>query len=464
MPALARVFQKIFGNRAGASEISQFGSLAQAIPNFTTDPALIQALSNFDDGWFAAVLGGNSPTIEDMNALFYLITRQQAYMFERGVPEWNPDTTYYTGCIVSFPGAGILLRSRTNNNLNNNPASDFINWERVGALGLNPQVSMTLSIRAASTWASHASGDTSTWQSVCWAPELAKFLSVALATTGADQAMHSADGKTWTGVASASNLQWRSVAWSPELNLGVAVAINGTGGTLQSMWTTDGVTWSDAGVTTVSGQWYDVKWIPEWGMFVAVGLGGGTNFVMTSTDGKNWTAQTATAQDWTCLAYSPDLNLAVAVGASGVVMSSSDGATWVDGTPAEANQWHSVCWSDELGIFVAVALNGTNRVMWSRDGDTWVAAAASESSSWRSVAWSPQLGIFVAVASATAATYKVMSSPDGLTWTDRTEASAKSWYSIAWSPELGIFASVANDGGATADMVMISRYVKKFVA
>ncbi len=131
MSKITRATSLLFGSNAGANQIAQFGSLAAASPNFTTSPATIQALSNYLTGWFAAVIGANSPAIEDMNALCYLFSYQLSYMLQTGVPEWDSGTTYYQGSIVTdTAGGGLMYASLTNNNLNNAVTSSA-NWTLV---------------------------------------------------------------------------------------------------------------------------------------------------------------------------------------------------------------------------------------------------------------------------------------------------------------------------------------------
>lgn len=101
MAKITRVLQKLFGSTASADQIGQFGSLAAGTPVTTTDPATMQSLSNWLEGWFGAVLGGNSPAIEDMNAVCFVFARQLAYIFQNGIPEWETNTTYYIGSVVA---------------------------------------------------------------------------------------------------------------------------------------------------------------------------------------------------------------------------------------------------------------------------------------------------------------------------------------------------------------------------
>lgn len=132
MSKVARKTNLLFGSSAGINQIAQFGSLAAGSSAFTTDPAVIQSLSNYLAGWFNAIVGPNSPAIEDMNALCYLFSYQLSYMLQTGVPEWDSGTTYYQGSFVSDTGgAGLIYVSLTNANLNN-AVSSATNWQLVG--------------------------------------------------------------------------------------------------------------------------------------------------------------------------------------------------------------------------------------------------------------------------------------------------------------------------------------------
>jgi hypothetical protein len=140
MPRLNRYIQKVFGSTASGTQISQFGSLANGTPNYTTNPTTIQGLSQYLSGWFNAVIGGNSPAIEDMNALFYLVTYQLSYLMQLGTPEYDATTTYYIGSIVQ-DGTGITYVSLTDNNTGN-ALSSATNWKRAGS-GISGSASIT---------------------------------------------------------------------------------------------------------------------------------------------------------------------------------------------------------------------------------------------------------------------------------------------------------------------------------
>ena len=126
MSKILRKNQKIFGSTAGLNQIAEFGSLAAGTPTFTTDPEMIQALGNYLTGWFGAVIGGNSPAIEDMNALCYLFAYQLSYVMQAGIPEYNAATPYYIGSMVTDGANGVYI-SNTNNNTGN-ALTSVANW------------------------------------------------------------------------------------------------------------------------------------------------------------------------------------------------------------------------------------------------------------------------------------------------------------------------------------------------
>lgn len=134
MAKITRKTQKIFGSTAGSNQIAKIGSLAAGAPVRTTgalaDPDTIQSLSEYLSGLFAVVLGSNSPAIEDMNALFWLITRQLGYVYQTGIPEWDTNTVYYIGSLVN-DGNGKVYYSLTDNNSGNALTSDT-NWKSFG--------------------------------------------------------------------------------------------------------------------------------------------------------------------------------------------------------------------------------------------------------------------------------------------------------------------------------------------
>lgn len=160
MVALPRKTQKTFAASAGTNERGVIGSFAAGSPAYSDDVETIQSLPNYAAGWYGVVVGQNSPAIQDMNSLDFMITRQLTYLFERGVPEYDIATTYYTGCLVS--SAGILYVSLTNNNLGN-ALTDTVNWFTPKFRGLRTEntvnTSTTLIANETITWPNMAIGN-----------------------------------------------------------------------------------------------------------------------------------------------------------------------------------------------------------------------------------------------------------------------------------------------------------------
>lgn len=139
MAKLSRIIQNIFGSSAGTNQLAQIGSLAADAPLFTTDPTVMQALTNYLQGWYDCVIGGNSPAIQDMNSLHFLITRQLKYFFQSGLAEWFNTENYFKGSLVQAAGTGRAYASLTDNN-SNNATTDLTNWYPMNQPGYHAMV------------------------------------------------------------------------------------------------------------------------------------------------------------------------------------------------------------------------------------------------------------------------------------------------------------------------------------
>lgn len=143
MAKLQRKSAKVFAEQAQAAigGIAQFGSLAAGNIQYSKDVDVIQALDAYKQGWTSAVMGNKSPALEDRNALDYLLSYQQAYIMQHGVPEWLSTETYYTNSYV-VDGNGELRVSIIDNNTGHNPTEDNGGqyWGYAGARGSGKQV------------------------------------------------------------------------------------------------------------------------------------------------------------------------------------------------------------------------------------------------------------------------------------------------------------------------------------
>lgn len=128
MAKLTRAVQKVFADSAGANEMEQIGSLRNGSAVYTKDPVVLQALSQYLGGLLDCVSSDKYiPPLEDINAIYFLITRQLAYLFQEGIPEYDAATTYYQNSIVKNSGTTDLYYSKTNDNVGN-ALSDTVNW------------------------------------------------------------------------------------------------------------------------------------------------------------------------------------------------------------------------------------------------------------------------------------------------------------------------------------------------
>lgn len=162
MAKLTRKNLKLFGSTAGVGDIRQFGSLAAAAPLTTTDPETIIGLSNYNVGWFGAIIGEAAAALEDRNALDYLHSYHLNYLMQTGVPEWNTNTTYYTGSIVN-DGSGNLFISTADSNAGN-PLTDAAHWKKnVGQVPIGAVIATFPNLTGAYTTTATTAADQSGW-------------------------------------------------------------------------------------------------------------------------------------------------------------------------------------------------------------------------------------------------------------------------------------------------------------
>lgn len=131
MPKLERINQEIFASSSGSREVTAFGTAKSENPTYSKDVSAIQN-SNYLQGWSSAVLADKAPYMEDSNALYYAITRQLAYLYQAGIPEWNAETTYYQNnlcTLVNSSNEVTIYKSLTNDNIGNNPQTSAANWK-----------------------------------------------------------------------------------------------------------------------------------------------------------------------------------------------------------------------------------------------------------------------------------------------------------------------------------------------
>ena len=134
MAKLTAEVQKVFAQDAPTSDVAQIGSFKAGAALKTKDIATIQALSEYLDGLVDITgSGANLPLLEDINAMYFLATRQLAYLYQSGIPEWNPLQEYYAN--VSFVQVGGVVYQSTSGtggspNVGNDP-EELQEWRKV---------------------------------------------------------------------------------------------------------------------------------------------------------------------------------------------------------------------------------------------------------------------------------------------------------------------------------------------
>ena len=129
MPKIQRTTQQIFAENAGSQQITAFGTAKDQTPVYTQSVAQIQN-TNYGYGWSSALLPDKAPWQEDMNALFFAITSQLAYIFQEGIPEYDTGTSYSKGAlakVIDEQGAVTVIKSVVDDNLGNS-TSDTTYW------------------------------------------------------------------------------------------------------------------------------------------------------------------------------------------------------------------------------------------------------------------------------------------------------------------------------------------------
>lgn len=135
MAKISSFVQKIFGK--DATNIGQVGSAAAGTKVLTTNPTTIQALTAFTNGISDVTLTKRRiiPQ-EELMALHYLHSMQNAYQQQEGIQEYNSGVTYFTNSIVKKAGTFELYGSLIDNNTGNalGSGSDTANWKYLGEL------------------------------------------------------------------------------------------------------------------------------------------------------------------------------------------------------------------------------------------------------------------------------------------------------------------------------------------
>lgn len=154
-------------NNPAYSQISQYGSKANGSLLSTNDPATIQALTQYTNGfYYGNISNKNLPTYQDMNGLFFNITTLLQNMQQYGSAYyWLAVVTYSINATI-INQDGNVYKSLQNNNLGNPPTTATSNafWQYCGnianflttspnsAIGVQTQSSGFVNIQNEPNW------------------------------------------------------------------------------------------------------------------------------------------------------------------------------------------------------------------------------------------------------------------------------------------------------------------------
>ena len=128
--------QKIFGATGPTGSIAVFGSKKAGSVVYSNDVETIQSLPSWANGMQGALIDDTKPTLQDLNAILYTLTYQNAYAQQNGIPAYHASEEYFIGCIVSYSSVGdnghggvySLFISKTDNNIGN-ALTDRDHWQ-----------------------------------------------------------------------------------------------------------------------------------------------------------------------------------------------------------------------------------------------------------------------------------------------------------------------------------------------
>jgi hypothetical protein len=301
-------------------------------------------------------------------------------------------------------------------------------------------------------WRSRGSVANNDWTSVTYG----NGIFVAVADSGTGRIAYSYDGVTWIPVTIQWEVYqlWKFVLFTNGKFIAVGNDANNNN-KIVTVYSYDGINWNNDDpylyVSNLSSLAYGN------GIFVIVGCGaicgGGTNDILTSSDGINWTPRTSGINNfWPSISYGNGLFVAVGGCSLYCVMTSPDGITWTGhwtnfNSLGLYGRLNSITYGN--GLFVTVA---NSIVATSPDGITWTSRTSAADNQWTSVTYGN--GLFVAV-SVDGTGNRVMTSPNGITWTIRASAADNQWQSVTYGN--GLFVAVSNMfSGNISNRVMIS--------
>ena len=263
--------------------------------------------------------------------------------------------------------------------------------------------------------------------------------------SGEQGAITSSDGVTWPDELGTNKLLGGFGGQGcGAYGAGVFVILDNQGGDIE--WSPDGVTWTSAGLPAFA-TYTGVVWTGS--QFIAIGSNGGAPTVISSTDGKTWTAKGsintsgATVNLFNYLTAGGDLaylnGKLVAWGTlngAPFVATSSDAATWTVSTSGLSSNVSigSVAYGANTYVAVGNDPNGGTAVFTSADTAHWTPlpnVAPNTNTAWVTAIWGNN-EFMVGGRDNKAGHAAYMTSTDGVTWHYATTDEATAINGVVW--------------------------------
>lgn len=117
MAEIERKHQKVFaGSLSPSGNIAVYGSKLAGTPAYSDNLDNIQS-SRWLNGIMGATSSDKAPYVQDLNAIFYAITKQLAYLFQAGVSAWNSQTEYFAAKSVVLKNGKIYVAIANSTNI-----------------------------------------------------------------------------------------------------------------------------------------------------------------------------------------------------------------------------------------------------------------------------------------------------------------------------------------------------------
>ena len=120
-----KVFADIGATGPSGNYLGVFGSAKEGTKAYSSVPATIQSLTQYDNGIKSALINGVPLAMQEIDALNYLLTTSAKYIEGYGIGFYNASIEYFIGSLCRY-GSTIFI-SKIDNNINNSPTTST-NW------------------------------------------------------------------------------------------------------------------------------------------------------------------------------------------------------------------------------------------------------------------------------------------------------------------------------------------------